>query len=281
MTTAYNLRVLYNNAADRAVVTATQTAGNLVPANLQTDIKSEVWRSTSTSASVIATWTSSEPVNAAVFPFATFTSTATMRVKCYSDAAGSTLIYDSGAVLCSPSSLQGYSQDWGIIPFGVNAYSYGGSAAGVVYFPTQTVQRMVIDIVDTAQSLGYIEAGRLVIGAYWSPVYNAAYGAVKMSIGETSKNERSDAGDLRTDRGVMYKTMHIDLSVMPAADRDHMYRIARGNGMYRPMWISVSPENTDTMEEQIFSIFGKITKQSDITYTYLNQFNASIDVEEI
>lgn len=282
MTSAYNLRVVYNNVADTASLSASSTSGSLAASNLQTDVKSEVWRSTSTTATITATWTAPVAVQSVVFPFGSFTSTCTMRVRCYSDSAGTTLLYDSGTNNCSPASMSGYSADWSSLPFGVNNYGFGGYSTAVAYLPSSyNVQRVVIDLVDTSNTLGYIEAGRLVIGNWWTPTYNPAHNSVKLGVVETTKNERSSAGDLRTDRGVMYKTLTLDMTLMPPADRDAIYRIARGNGMFKPIWVSLAPENTDVMEEQIFSIYGKMAKNSTINYAFMNQFAATLDLEEI
>jgi hypothetical protein len=282
MTTAYNLRICYNNAADRNnLFTASNTAGSLAVTNLLTDIKSEVWRSTTNTPYLTLTWPTTETFSCVAFPFGSFTSTCAMRVKVFTLAGDASPVYDSGWKLCSPSSLQGYSADWGVIPFGVNAYSYGGSSAAVMYFPAVSGQKVIILFDDSASGASYIEAGKIVLGPYFSPTYNPAHGSVKVGVGETSKNERSDAGDLRTDRGSMFKTLSLDLSLMPSQDRDYIWRIARGNGMYKPMWVSLAPENTDTMEEQIFSIYGKLTKGAIINYTYMNQFATSLDLEEI
>ena len=49
---ADNVRIIYDNAADRATITASSTAGVLVASNMQDDRKSVVWRSTSTSATI-------------------------------------------------------------------------------------------------------------------------------------------------------------------------------------------------------------------------------------
>lgn len=51
-----NLRIIYDNAADRATLTASTTAGALAATNLQRDEKAAIWRSTDTTATLTATW---------------------------------------------------------------------------------------------------------------------------------------------------------------------------------------------------------------------------------
>ena len=53
-----NLRLIYDNATDRATsISASTTSGALVAANLQNDFKGQVHRSTGTSVSYTLTWT--------------------------------------------------------------------------------------------------------------------------------------------------------------------------------------------------------------------------------
>jgi hypothetical protein len=170
---------------------------------------------------------------------------------------------------------------WGSEPLGVNAYAYGGAAYGCVWLNTiVAVKKIVIDVDDSSNPLGYIECSRLVTGSYWEPVYNAEYG-VEVGAGDLSKHERSDAGDLRTDRGAIYKTMSLDLNYMPAADRNAMWRILRGNGMSRPVYLSLVPQAQDAFEEQMFQIYGKLSRTSAMKYQFMNQYSSTLEIEEI
>lgn len=277
-----NMRIVYNNAAKRSTITADQTIGNLAATNMLTDLKGEVWRGSNSNARTITlTWGSVEAVSCVVLPFCSLSATSTIRVRGYSDVALTNLLFNTGYVLAAPSSLIGAAADWGVLPFGVNAYSYGGSSAAAVYFAPANVQGLVIDILDTSNPLGYIEVGCIVVGAYWSPTYNVQYGEVQVEVNDSSKHERSDAGDLFTDRGVITKAMNLTLQHMPAGDRDYIWRILRGNGMGKPVWISISPESSDKMEEQEFSIYGKLSKGSALQYQFMGQFQTSLQVEEL
>jgi hypothetical protein len=140
------------------------------------------------------------------------------------------------------------------------------------------VKRIVVDILDDARP--YVEVSRVVAGAYWSPTHNAEYG-VQVSMGDTSKHERSDAGDLRTERGFSYKKISLDLNQMPSSDRATMWDIYRRNGMSKPLFFSLTPQSLDAGEEQTFSLYGKLSQQSSIRYQFANQYNTSIELEEI
>lgn len=274
-----NLRIVYDNASDRATITASSTAGSLVVSNLQTDMKSKIWRSTSTTATLTVVFDQAEIVGCVALPFCSLTSEATIRVRGYTLATDPSPSLDTGVKLAAG----GASFDalaWGSVPLGVNAYMYGSKTYGSIWFTQGTYEKLVIDIEDDVNPLGYIEASRLVIGAYWSPLKNAEYG-VELNLIDNSRNERSDSGDLRTDRGIMYKTMSFDLSMMDYIDRNMLFNIVRNNGTYKPVFLSLTPEADDPTEEQIYQIYGKLPSQTSIRYQFINQFNSKIDIEEV
>ncbi len=227
------LRVVYNNAANRGTVTASSTAGTLVASNLLTDSKADTWRATGTSATITIVFTTAEIVNTIVTPFANYTSGVTFRVKYYTNAADASPVYDSTAIAaCAPVPLGVW--DWGSVPLGVNAYSYGGASYGRLFTPTHTVKKIELIITDTGNPSGYIEASRLVVGSYWEPNNDAELSPQWVPI-ETSTHTRNDASDLVTDIGTLNKKLQITLPVMDASDRNAMMNVLRGNGMSRPI----------------------------------------------
>lgn len=273
-----NLRVVYDNAADRATIAASSTAGTLVPANLQTDYKSEVWRSTALTATLTITWATAELIGMVALAFCSLSSAATFRVRGYALETDTTPLIDHTGFVAYGADFDEFM--WGAEPIGVNAYSYGGGAYGVLWLPSvHACKKVVVDITDVNPS-NYIEASRLVCGTYWEPVYNAEYG-VTVGMVDNSKHERTDAGDLRTDRGTVHKTLNFDLAVMPKEDRDALYNIMRGNGMFKPMYVSLTPESEDEVGEQVFQIYGKLSRQGTIKWASLNQFATQISIEEL
>ena len=275
---ANNLRVVYDNAADRATIVASSTAGTLVASNLSTDYKSEVWRSTGLTATLTITWPTAELIGMVALAFASLSSAATFRVRGYQNDDDSTPLFDVDGFACYGADFDAFP--WGTVPLGVNAYSYGGGAYGVLWTPVHACQKIVLDIADS-NPLGYIEASRLVCGTYWEPIYSAETGAT-VGITDTSKNERTDAGDLRTDRGTIHKTLSFDLNVMPKEDRDALYNILRGNGMFKPVYISLVPVyDEDETGEQVFQIYGKVSKSASIKWAYADMFSTKLEIEEV
>lgn len=168
-----NLIIIHDNAADRCTsLTASNTSGTLYASNMLNDLKGLAHRSTGTSVSYTLTWANPQSVGGVGLPATNLTAEATIRVRLYSDTTGTTLVADSGTKYACPGLNLGM-WDW-TQPLNANAFAYGGASKSAVWFETHfSVRRCVIDLVDTANPAGYIDCSRLVVGAYWSPQYNA------------------------------------------------------------------------------------------------------------
>lgn len=272
------MRIIYDNAGDRATLTASSTAGTLVAANMQKDNKGSVWRSTSTSATLTLTWPTAELLGGLALAFCNLSSTATLRERGYTNAADTVPVVDTGAVHAAAYAPLGM-WDWGI-PLGVNAYTYGGGTYGRAWFSKTTVRKLVIDIVDTANTAGYIEVSRLVAGDYWEPD-NDADRAMVVTPQDTSEQYRTQGGTLCFETGVRFRQVDVPLSNMTPLDRSNFWRIVRGNGKTRPMFVSVFPESDDPEMEQAYQVYGALTDMPSISSPYYQQYAASLPVVEI
>jgi hypothetical protein len=272
-----NLRVIYNNVADTATsLTASNTSGSLAASYMQTDIKGEVHRSTGTSVSYTLTWTDAVDIGSAGLPASNLSSTATIRVRLYSDTAGTTLIADSGTLDACPGLDLGI-WDW-TLPLNANAFAFGGATKCAVWFDEiWSAKRCVIDLVDVDNEAGYIDCSRLVIGSYWSPTYNASYGA-QVTLVDTTENRRNDAGDLLPDRGTLYDTMSLDLQMMPEIDRAYLMRIIRSVGTSGKIFISLFPEHDNPVVEQDGMIYGN-RANSGIGFDFFQRFSNKLEIE--
>ena len=304
-----NLRIIYNNILDlpTTIITASSSAtGTATPlSNLKLDSKSQVWRSASTGvANGTGLYTTKVNIvlsfveaiiGGVMLPFCNLSSAAKIRVRGYTgtapttggttntpiSVAAGTLVQDSTKIFSSPYQTFGL-WNWGSLPLGVNSYSYGGGTYGRVWMPTQLAcTSLLIEIEDTDCPNPYIEISRIITGSYWSPKYNTSFG---LSTGsqDLSKHQRSESGDLITNRGIRYRNMRFDLTWLPPEDRLEFTRILRGNGLPRPLFISLFPNNSEDYEkEQSHQIYGKLSQLSDITHPIFEIYSTSIDIEEI
>ena len=211
-----SMRVLNRNVVKRASLVASSTAGALAISNLQTNDKAKVWRAAGTSATITGTLSAAEAIACMHLTHCNLSPTATWRIRLYSGLAGTGLLLDTGTVLACPAPAREL-EDWTPAQ-AASAYSNGGGAHAFAYFTSNMVRSFVIDIIDTANLQGYIEAAAaLVAGAYWEPLYSAT--GASMTLVDSTVLYRNAAGGQMADAGHIHRVLPIELGYMVAADR--------------------------------------------------------------
>lgn len=248
-----NLRLVHDNAADRAVILASSTLGAMTTIQTKTDIKGAVHRSVGTAVTYTLTWPSLESVGVVALPATNLSPMATIRVRAYDAQAGGSMLADSGTVYACPGALLDL-WDW-TAPLNANAFAYGGASKTAVWFEHVAARRLEIELSDPENPAGYIDCARIVAGAYWEPEHNASYG-LAVDIADMSTSTRADSGDLRADRGPQYDEMELDLEWLDAQDRARVMQIMRGTSGGRKVFVSVFPGNADALLEQDHMIYG-------------------------
>lgn len=275
-----NLRIVADNAADRCTIAASTTSGLLAASNLLTDDKSTVWRATATSATLTGTTTVTETASCVHLPFCNLSPTATIRVRLYSDTAGTALVLDTntlqpGALACpAPARVP---RGW-TAALAASAYFNGGGAHGRIYFASTSFKKYVVDIVDTSNLQGYIEAARLVIGTYWSPTYNAT--AAPLEVMDSTLLFVNGGGGQFADAGHIRRKLSIDMDNMPAADRATLVNVSMSSRAY-PILVDMFPESSDLSLQRDNLIYGRRADDSGIAVQYSIAYGTSIAVEEI
>ena len=162
-----------------------------------------------------------------------------------------------------------------------NAYAYGGGSLARAWIAAPfAVSALRIEITDAGNPSGYIEASRLVCGGYWEPASNPDYGASLQPV-DTSKNFRNDAGDLMSDIGTRNDKLSLSLSRLKQSDRAMLLRILRGNGVTRPVLISLFPGHTDTLLERDHQLVGKLAESPAMSLPSYNIAAATLQIESI
>ncbi len=275
-----NLRIISDNAIDRATLTASSTSGSLVIDNVKLDRKSKIYRAGNANITLTATWGTAELISGVVLPFCNLSANTIMRVRGYTNAADATPIIDTGNINPAPYIPLGL-WSWGSLPLGVNAYSYGFNTYGRAWFNnTYSVKKLVIDILDSSPPTGFIEIGRMVAGLKWEPTYNTSFG-IPVTLIDTSVHERTESGDLVTTIGPRSKQLSIDLSYMNYVDRQKFNVIMKQNGKSKPIFLSVFPEDPDTEKEQTYQIYGKQPDVAQMTHPMHFIYSAQLALEEI
>jgi hypothetical protein len=270
------LRIIYENVADEATVSASTTAGSTVAANVQNDYKGQVHRSTGTTEVFTFTWTTAQAIGGCYF-MSNLSSTATGRLQLYSDEACTAQIADSGTTDVATGlniSLWNWSE-----PVNANAFAYGGITKSALWFVAAVgaVRGAKLTLSDPDGDAGYIDTARVGMGTYWEAPYNPA--AVDPVIADTTENKRNDAGDLMSDRGTQHDVMTLQLDLLSSTDRATMMRIARHNGKFLPLFISVFPGDSDPILEQDNMIYGKFVSDEGVPEDFYAHYAHKRQVE--
>jgi hypothetical protein len=284
---ANNLRIIYQNAVDlpSTALTASSVLNSITTpvTNLTLDAKGKVWRSTAatTTATLTAVFTSATTVGAVILPFCNLSATATLTVTVFSanNFTGTSTV--AGPTLCSPyQSLSLW--DWATTASGVNTYAFGGGTYARLWIPSQPSGLSVrIVITDTSNVVGYLEASRLIIGPYWSPTYNTTYG-MSATFKDTTVSERTESGDLISNRGIRYNTLSFTLPYIINTERVQLSKMLRGNGSAKAVFISLFPDNSaDWEKEQAHQIYGKMLQLPSLSLPILDYYATQIDIEEV
>lgn len=269
-----HLRIITNNAADRATITVAGTAAGMGADKLKTDIKGEVCRVLSSTATINMVWPTLETVGAVVIPASNLDPSSTIRVRAYSDAGGTVLLADSGVKWAAPGTVL---ENWDFSqPLNVNAFADGTAPLTACYLLEHVaVRKLVIDITNP-DSL-FIDISRLVVGGYHAPQYGATYGAV-VSTSDMTKNSRAASGDLKSDWGPRSSTLQFDLSWVHESDRERVRQlIARGIGKF--LFVSLLAENADPVLERDSSIYGKPTQPGGLAFASYRMYSTQIQIE--
>jgi hypothetical protein len=274
-----NLRVIYNNVADRATISASTTSGSLAATNMQTDFKGQVHRSTGTTVQYSLTWASNQTIGAVVLPCTNLSSSATILVQAYSDTAFTTLLNTGAPTIaaCPGTSLAEWqASGTAAASLNANLFPYGGLSKTSYWLPQQytTVRSLRITLTDNnpANPAGYIDCARIICGAYWQPVYGADRSGLVVSVVDSSSVDRTDNGDLIAEQGFVFDELSFNLSVLADTDRDTLIDIMRRYGTTKNIAVSIFPNTTNSKTEQIYTIYGK-RENSSIEYV-LPGFNS-------
>lgn len=304
-----NLRVVYNNLVDlnTTIITGISSQTSNPVTNMKLDAKGSTWRSaaTTTASSTVSSALkidlgSVQSINSIILPFTNLASaSATITVTGYTvlpttftDNANGTITIGGGtatgtattAMLCCPWNSLSLSA-WGTNPIASNIYAYGGGTYARAWLTnTINARYFVIQINDTYATSDtgyYIEVSRLIMGMYWSPKYNTGYGMTN-TIKDLTVHERTESGDLISQRGPRFSALSFDLKWLDPSDRVILSKIMLGNGMPKPLLISLFPDNTANWEmERAHQIYGKLMSMPGVSYSMLDIYSTQFDVEEV
>lgn len=268
------LRVIEKNVADTATIVAV-SAGTYAATNMQTDLKSQFHRSTSTTAVYTLTWLTDQTIGGVVLPCTNLTATATISVKLETstdNSAYSTVIDTTPELAAQSTQIQKFGLVTG------NLFAYGAVTKTAYWFeqPYTNIRKLTITLVDTNNPAGFIDCARIVCGNYWQPQYSASREGLILTVSDTSTTTRNDAGDLISEQGFVYDQMQLNLDVLTDTDREILLGITKYSGVSRNIVISVFSENR-TANDLTYLVYGK-RSNSSIEYVLPGFSSSSLEI---
>lgn len=274
------MRIIADNAADRAVITASPADNIVSPAQyLQTQYREEMARGFVGAPTVLTlAWSRPTPLSACVLYRSNLSNAATWRVQVFSDSAATAQIYDSGTV--NASMLKALDQlEWGVDALGASFYDDWGYTIGVLWFTPVTGLSAKVTIDDPNNPLGLWQASRLFMGLYLETSRAPNEGA-QMAWQETTTVARTEGGTLRSEAGESYRTLNLLLSLLQESDRRRLSEAFRSVGMRGDLFVSVFPTALDALTRD-HHMQAKLVKLDPTVIAHYGLFNQTLTLEEV
>lgn len=276
------LRIIPVNFFDQvaeADLTFTSEVAGLPAANLQSNVRDRVWRSTSDAVQVIAgNWDGEErPINAwGIWPGKLAGSTT--KLILYSDVASTVPIFDSTDLPFPALSTSG----WGDYGFGGEPWSAGAQtlAPRLDYLSqTYNAKSFTLGLGDVSLPQAYFEASRIWLGQYVDAPHAPRYG---LSLGWKSESElrRSIGGTLRRLARPRFRVMNLDVEINTEADRYAWMDLLAASDPGNEIIVSAFPGDGTTRQERDHTIMGSLEVLNPIVFEKYNLHTLRLQVQE-
>ncbi|MBT0666428.1 hypothetical protein KI809_19135 [Geobacter pelophilus] len=195
-------------------------------------------------------------------------SAATVRFRGYSDSGYTSLVWDSTALSVWP---EGYPAVENKKRYQEDFYVILTAAATARYWKTE--------IVDTANSAGYIEIGRAFYAPAFEPGLNMSYGA-SISLETDTTSERSKGGvdyyDRSEPRRVIQFTLPVNSQDQAFSD---IFDMQWDRGIDQPLLFVFEPTDTGVLLKKR-SWLATLRRLSAIEFPYVNNHSVAFELME-
>lgn len=241
-----NIRISKRNIADTATITSSPVMSPVVT-KLQDLGRWAVARSTfapglgspTTAQIIYLDWSSNQQAAMLWLRMHNFSTSAQIQIQIYSDAARTSLLYNSGTL--TPFSTTGLDT-----VFDVHTERDFRMLKNFVHYFTQltTIRAVTITIYDASSAEGYFEASRIGMADYYEPTYNPPFGGMDMVPGDASKQDPAEDGTIRTDKSYKSREFRILLEFVPDDELDTVLGMLRYHGLDHDFFVDLYPEET-------------------------------------
>lgn len=281
-----NLMLGYPNRADEAALSGGSWQATLPLTNLQNRLQAIVARSTdATESSTQFTIDLGQPrtIDLLVLCGHNLSLEATLRVVASEVSSFSPLVYDSGFTVVWPALFSSESLEW------EDDNWWSGQLTTEVResYPSNAIRRFTqisarywkVLIADTGNADGYVQIGRLMISAVWSPVVNYDYGA-SLGFETDTAVEKSLGGQEYFDRRTGRRVFRCQLSWLSEQEAyERAWEIQRTLGTDGEVFINIDPDNT--LHESRLAYLGRLRQLTAIEHPYYSYHRMAVEVAEL
>lgn len=282
-----NLTLSYRNYGDTATLSGGSWSGSLPLTNLQNKRLSRVARSTDAVASStkfnVDLGSDAQSIRLIGLFGHNFSLDATYRITGGTTAGGSDL-HDSGTLDVWPIVYLPEDLEWEDDNFWlgtISASEIEGYPVNLIYDTLMNVRARywTIQITDTANTAGYVQAGRFWIGSQWSPQINYDYGA-GFGWEARSDAEYTLGGSLYFDEKPSARIFSFVLANLTESESYgtvlDIQRIIRNDKE-----ILLIPDPEDSMRGFKRNFLGRLRRSDPITQTLFDRHSVAMEVEEL
>lgn len=256
-----NMKILTDDVAASATITATTTAGTLSPSNVKSNEPTQIWRATAKTGTLTLTWTSAQSVDAVILGWTNLTDTATVTFNLFTNTADSTPV-------ATMTRTAGEKRQ------GVAALARNVQA----WFDTPRSIRKVTIVISDSTNANNIEAGRVMVGAAYEMKLNPTYGA-ELAFVDPSSATRMESGAVRREPKKVYRRFSMSTGMMPIEDTAKLMQLA-AKGVGSVLFLSLFPDPTED-HFQTHAFVGCTVSVGRFQSQVYRRLSSGLEVEEI
>ena len=273
-----------NYVDSASTLTADSAVSTLPVTNLQDIQIVKVWRTNSaTSAEINIDLGSQKIMDFFALIAHNLSTAATVRWRLSNDNFSTTL-YDSGTLDAWAPVEQFGGSPWGVFTWGglplVSVISLYNASTFTLLPSAQIARYIRLNIADSTNSAGYLEAGRLIAGPAYQPTINYANG-VSLEFVDDSRVTKSRGGQVFVDEVRKYRRITFDLNHLPESEifNNVFNNIDRVKGVSKDVLVIPQPSDSATWLTQ--NIYGRLAAVGPIENTTLSRYSRIMTIEEI
>lgn len=282
-----NALIGFPNRIDSAVLSGGTWVTTLPRTNMQNRTLGQVARSTlanlaSTQFDMDVVTTKATKILALVNH--NFSLTAKVRIRGSDVSSFDTNVYDSGFLPVWPVVYASTEVDWEEDSFWAGQYTEderAGYTAAYIHVMRTTVRARYwrVEIDDTSNAVGYVQIGRVFIGAAWQPTINMSYGA---PIGWETKTtvQESLGGSEYFQRRTPYRVQNVEFDHLTINEAlGNAFDIQRRAGLDGEVLWVFDPD--DTVHALRRRFLGRMQSLSPVQYPYPRVNSTAFSIKEI